>query len=67
LIGEACCANSSLVASPVRVRRLPLPGRDAAAARRFFVRALRTLTVTPCEVVTDAAPVYLAVLDELLG
>jgi transposase-like protein len=29
--------------------------RDAAAARRFFVRALRTLKVTPSEVVTDAA------------
>src|SRR4051812_9128698 len=27
--------------------------RDAAAARRFFFRALRTLKVTPSEVVTD--------------
>jgi transposase-like protein len=40
--------------------------RDAAAARRFFTRALRMLKVTPSEVVTDAAPVYPAVLDELL-
>jgi transposase-like protein len=40
--------------------------RDAAAARRFFTRALLTLKVTPSEVVTDAAPVYPAVLDELL-
>jgi transposase-like protein len=32
--------------------------RDAAAASRFFTRALRTLKVTPSEVVTDAAPVY---------
>jgi transposase-like protein len=40
--------------------------RDAAAARRFFVRALRTLKVAPSEVVTDAAPVYPAVLDELV-
>src|SRR5690349_20158972 len=40
--------------------------RDAAAARRFFTRALRMLKVIPNEVVTDAAPVYLAVLDELL-
>nr|WP_246608049.1 IS6 family transposase [Actinoplanes toevensis] len=40
--------------------------RDAAAARRFFTRALRMLTVIPNEVVTDAAPVYPAVLDELL-
>jgi transposase-like protein len=35
-------------------------------ARRFFIRTLRTLKVTPNEVVTDAAPVYPAVLDELL-
>jgi len=32
--------------------------RDAAAARRFFRRALATLKVTPAEVVTDAAAVY---------
>jgi transposase-like protein len=38
--------------------------RDAAAARRFFRRALATLKVTPTEVVTDAALVYPAVLDE---
>src|SRR4051794_23284690 len=40
--------------------------RDAVAARRFFTRALRTLKVAPIEVVTDAAPVYPAVLDGLL-
>ncbi|MEU7873501.1 IS6 family transposase [Dactylosporangium sp. NPDC049140] len=40
--------------------------RDAAAARRFFRRALVTLKVTPTEVVTDAAQVYPAVLDELV-
>jgi hypothetical protein len=40
--------------------------RDAAAALRFFQRALTTLKVTPTEVVTDAAPVYPAVLDELM-
>jgi transposase-like protein len=40
--------------------------RDAAAARRFFRRALATLKVTPTEVVTDAAAVYPAVLDELI-
>jgi transposase-like protein len=40
--------------------------RDATAARRFFTWALRTLKVTPNEVGTDAAPVYPAVLDELL-
>jgi transposase-like protein len=36
--------------------------RDAAAARRFFRRALSTLKVTPTEVVTDAAAAYPAVL-----
>jgi len=40
--------------------------RDADAARRFFQRALATLKVTPTEVVTDAAAVYPAVLDELI-
>ncbi len=40
--------------------------RDAEAARRFFQRALSVLKVMPSEVVTDAAPVYPAVLDELL-
>jgi transposase-like protein len=40
--------------------------RDADAARRFFRRALATLKVTPTEVVTDAAAVYPAVLDELV-
>ena len=40
--------------------------RDAAAARRFFQRALPMLKVTPSEVVTDAAPVYPAVLDDLI-
>jgi len=38
--------------------------RDAQAARRFFRRALEMLKVTPSEVVTDAAAVYPAVLDE---
>jgi transposase, IS6 family len=40
--------------------------RDADAARRFFRRALKTLKVTPVEVVTDAAVVYPRVLDELV-
>jgi transposase-like protein len=38
---------------------------DAVAARRFFRRAMTMLKVRPTEVVTDAAPVYPAVLDEL--
>jgi transposase, IS6 family len=40
--------------------------RDAHAARRFFTRALSTLRVTLSEVVTDKAPVYPRVLDELV-
>jgi transposase-like protein len=36
------------------------------SARRFFTRALQTLKVAPTEVVTDAAPVYPAVLADLL-
>jgi transposase-like protein len=40
--------------------------RDAAAARKLFRRALSRLKVIPTEVVTDAAPVYPAVLEELV-
>jgi transposase-like protein len=40
--------------------------RDGDAARRFFHRALTTLKLTPTEVVTDAAPVYPRVVDELV-
>jgi transposase-like protein len=40
--------------------------RDGEAARRFFQRALTALKVRPIEVVTDAAPVYPRVLDELI-
>ncbi len=40
--------------------------RDAAAARRFFTRALKALKTVPVEVVTDAAAVYPAVLADLI-
>jgi transposase-like protein len=40
--------------------------RDATAARRFFQRAIATSKATPIEVVTDRAPGYPVVLDELL-
>ena len=40
-------------------------GRDLAAARRFFTRALRARTI-PVEVTTDRAPVYPRVLGELV-
>ena len=39
--------------------------RDLAAARQFFTRALRAGTV-PAEVITDRAPVYPRVLDDLV-
>jgi transposase, IS6 family len=42
-----------------------LPRRDARAARRFFQRAIGTTRITPVEVVTDHAPVYPGVLEEL--
>ncbi len=38
----------------------------ARPPRRFFDRALGTLKVRPTEVVTDKAPVYPRVLDELV-
>ena len=41
------------------------PRRDIKAARRFFEHAIGTTKVTPVEVVTDHAPVYLGVLEEL--
>ena len=40
--------------------------RDAKAARRFFDQAISATKVTPIEVTTDKAPVYPAVLGELL-
>jgi len=42
------------------------PRRDGASARRFFERAIRTTKITPSEVVTDLAPTYPMVLEELL-
>ena len=42
------------------------PNFGPAQARRFFRRALATLNVASTEVVTDAAPVYPRVLDELV-
>jgi transposase-like protein len=40
--------------------------RDTKATRRFFQRAIGTIRVAPVEVVTDHAPVFPAVLEELL-
>jgi transposase-like protein len=39
--------------------------RDSEAARRFFHRARSTTGVTPTEVITDRAPAFLRVLDQL--
>jgi len=40
--------------------------RDSAAARRFFQRAIASAGTAPAEVVTDRAPVYPKLLDELV-
>jgi len=42
------------------------PRRDAKAARRFFDQAIDATRITPVEVTTDQAPVYPAVLEDLL-
>ncbi len=42
------------------------PRRDAAAARRFFERAIGSTKVTPTEVITDKAAVYPKVLEEMV-
>jgi len=42
------------------------PRRDAAAARRFFARAIGRTRISPIEVTTDRYRVYPRVLDELL-
>jgi transposase-like protein len=41
------------------------PRRNAGAARRFFAAAIAGTQTTPAEVVTDRAPAYPTVLDEL--
>ena len=42
------------------------PRRDLKAARRFFEQAIGTTKITPVEIVTDHAPVYPGVLEELV-
>ena len=42
------------------------PRRDGIAARRFFERVIGMTKIMPSEVVTDLAPTYLVVLEELL-
>jgi transposase, IS6 family len=41
------------------------PRRDAKAAHRFFEQVMSATKVTPAEVTTDQAPVYLRVFEEL--
>jgi transposase-like protein len=43
------------------------PRRDAAAARQFIERAIGTTATIPVEVVTDRAPVYPGVLEEVVA
>jgi transposase-like protein len=40
--------------------------RDTKAAHRFFQRTIGTTKIAPAEIITDQAPTYPAVLDELL-
>jgi transposase-like protein len=42
------------------------PRRDIRAARRFFERAIGTTKTMPSEIVTDQAPTYPVILEELL-
>ena len=42
------------------------PERYGGAARRFFLSTLATAQSSPVEVVTDKAPSYVGVMDELL-
>jgi transposase-like protein len=42
------------------------PQRNGRAARRFFEQVIGTTKIRPIEVVTDQAPTYPVVLDELL-
>ena len=42
------------------------PRHDAAAARRFFERALGATKITPVEVITDQTATYPVVLEDLL-
>jgi transposase-like protein len=42
------------------------PQRDGRAAHRFFEQAIGTTKIRPIEVVTDQAPTYPVVLEELL-
>ena len=42
------------------------PRRDGIAAQRFFERAIGMTKIMPSEVVTDLAPTFLVVLEELL-
>jgi transposase-like protein len=42
------------------------PRRDIRAANRFFERAIGTTKTMPSEIVTDHAPTYPVILEELL-
>jgi DDE domain len=61
--GPLVVVNAGLEAAVEDADVLVSSRRDAAGARRFFTRALRTLKVRPREAVTDAAPIYPGVLE----
>jgi transposase-like protein len=63
--GQSSAAHLEIAAG-VAVEYLVSGRRDAGTARRFFQRALTMLKVTSSEVVTDAAPIYPAVVEELI-
>src|SRR6266516_1418946 len=63
LAGGGIATGQSI--SSARSSTCSCPRRDANAARRFFERAIHT-TTRPVEVVTDRAPTYPMVLEELL-
>ncbi len=64
--GVWCCVYRAVDQYGQVVDVLVSKRRDGQAARGFFARALATLQVIPSEVVTDKAPVYPRVLEELI-
>jgi transposase, IS6 family len=61
--GSTCIGRStSSGRSSTCTRRV---GGDSDGARRFFQRARKSTGVVPVEVITDRAPIYPAVVDEL--
>ena len=64
--GQWCYVYRAIDQSGQVIDVLVSSRRDATAAHRFFKRAIDSTKVRPAEVATDHAPVYPAVLEELL-